>query len=133
VAAGAGEALRAAGLALGIPILTTGDRVLFIAGTTGLSNLWEIRLSPGSWRVQGVPHQRTFGMLSETPYSISGMGALSLLCCFMEWKAKRTSCYQSINCELPTAVAGGTPDRIVSILSTNTVQAESANPSAFHP
>ena len=78
VATGAGEALRAAGLPLGIPILMTGDRVLFLAGTTGRSNVWEIRLSLGSWRVQGVPHQLMFGTLSETPYSISGTGTLAL-------------------------------------------------------
>ena len=78
VATGAAEALRAAGLAQGIPILMTGDRVLFIARTAGRSNVWEIRLSPGAWRVQGVPHQLTFGTMSEIPRSISGTGTVAL-------------------------------------------------------
>ncbi|MGA2135235.1 MAG: LpqB family beta-propeller domain-containing protein [Bryobacteraceae bacterium] len=54
VATGAGEALRAAALAPGTPILMTGDRVLFVARTAERSNVWEMRLSPGSWRVQGL-------------------------------------------------------------------------------
>jgi serine/threonine protein kinase len=78
VATGAGETLGAAGLAQGIPILMTGDRVLFLAGTAGRSNVWEMRLSPGSWRVQGAPHQLTFGTLNEIPRSISGTGIVAL-------------------------------------------------------
>jgi serine/threonine protein kinase len=78
VATGAGAALRAAGLALGIPILMTGDRVVFLGGTPGRFNVWEIRLSPGSWRAQGVPRQLTFGTLSEFPHSVSGTGTLAL-------------------------------------------------------
>jgi eukaryotic-like serine/threonine-protein kinase len=78
VATGAGEALRAAGLAQGTPILMTGDRVLFIARTAERSNVWEMRLSPGSWRVQGVPHQLTFGTMTEIPRSVSGTGTVAL-------------------------------------------------------
>jgi hypothetical protein len=78
LATGAGAAMRAAGLTLGIPILMTGDRVLFIGGTTGRTNTWEIHLSPGSWRVQGVPHQLTFGTLMEVPKSISDTGTVAL-------------------------------------------------------
>ncbi len=78
VATGAAEALHAAGLAMGIPILMTGDRVLFLAGTAGRYNVWEICLSPGSRRVQGVPRQLTFGTLSEIPRSVSGTGILAL-------------------------------------------------------
>jgi hypothetical protein len=44
----------AAGLAPGTPILMTGDRVLFIARTAERSNVWEVRLSPGSWRCTGL-------------------------------------------------------------------------------
>jgi len=77
VATGAADALRAAGLALGIPLLMTGDRVLFLGGTTGRHNVWEIRLSPGA-RVVGVPHQLTFGTLSEYPASISAAGTVAL-------------------------------------------------------
>ncbi len=78
MATGAGEALRAAGMAQGAPILMTGDRVLFLAGTAERSNVWEMRLSPGSWRVQGVPHQLTFGTLTEMPRSVSATGTVAL-------------------------------------------------------
>ena len=77
MATGAADTLRAAGLALGIPLLMTGDRVLFLGGTTGRHNVWEIRLSPGA-RVVGVPHQLTFGTLSEYPASISATGTVAL-------------------------------------------------------
>jgi len=77
VATGAGEALRAAGLAGSNPRLMTGDRVLFIGGTAERSNTWEIRLSPDA-RVQGVPHQLTFGTVVEGPASISATGTLAL-------------------------------------------------------
>jgi serine/threonine protein kinase len=78
VATGAGEALRAAGLAQGTPILMTGDRVLFVARTAERSNVWEMRLSPGSWRVQGAPHQLTFGTMTEVPRSVSDTGTVAL-------------------------------------------------------
>ena len=78
VATGAGDVLRAAGLEIGIPMLMMGDRVLVQAGTSELSNTWEIRLSLSSWQVQGVPHQLTFGTLSDLPASISATGALAL-------------------------------------------------------
>ena len=78
VATGVGAALRAAGLPHAWPILMTGDRVLFASGSGQRSNAWEIRLSPGSWRVQGVPHQLTFGTLSEEPASISATGTVAL-------------------------------------------------------
>ncbi len=78
VPTGAGAASRAAGLTGAFPILMTGDRVLFSGETAERSNVWEIRLSPGSWRVQGVPHQLTFGTLSEFPTSISATGTVAL-------------------------------------------------------
>jgi tRNA A-37 threonylcarbamoyl transferase component Bud32 len=78
VATGAGAALRRAGLALGIPTLMTGDRVLFYGGTTSRNNTWEMRLLPGSWRVEGRPHQLTFGTLNEWPVSISATGSVAL-------------------------------------------------------
>jgi len=78
VATGAGAALRAAGLDASAPALMTGDRVLFNGGVNGRLNAWEIRLSPGSWRVQGTPHQLTFGTLIEMPHSISETGSVAL-------------------------------------------------------
>jgi hypothetical protein len=77
VATGAGDALRAAGI-VGASYLMAGDRVLFRAETAGRLNVWEIRLSPGSWRVQGVPRQLTFGTLEESPKSVSGTGTVAL-------------------------------------------------------
>src|ERR1035437_4431525 len=81
VPTGVGDAVRAAGLGnleVGQPVLMAGDRVLFPSGTGGRYNTWEIRLSPGSWRAQGVPHQLTFGTLAEFPSSISANGTVAL-------------------------------------------------------
>jgi dipeptidyl aminopeptidase/acylaminoacyl peptidase len=78
VATGAGDALRAAGLPLAPPYLMAGDRVLFAAKPRERLNIWEIRLSPGSWRVRGVPRQLTFGTLNEEPDSISATGTVAL-------------------------------------------------------
>ena len=77
IATGAGEALRAAGLGLAAPVLMKGDRVLFFGGTSGRYNVWEIGLSPDA-RVQGVPHQLTFGTLGEIPVSISATSRVAL-------------------------------------------------------
>jgi len=73
VATGAGAALRVAGLNVA-PRLMTGDRVLFNGGRS----VWEIRLSPSSWRVQGVPHQLASGTLDESPCSVSATGTVAL-------------------------------------------------------
>jgi Tol biopolymer transport system component/tRNA A-37 threonylcarbamoyl transferase component Bud32 len=78
VPTGAGDTLRAAGLARAGPIFMTGDRVLFWGGTGERINAWEIRLSPGSWRAHGVPRQLTFGTLHEAPVSISAAGTVAL-------------------------------------------------------
>jgi hypothetical protein len=78
VATGAGDALRAAGLRLTSPALMTGDRVLFGAGKGDRKNVWEIRLSPESWRVKGAPRQLTFGTLTEDPNTISATGTIAL-------------------------------------------------------
>ena len=78
VATGAGEALRAAGLKVTVPYLMTSDRVLFAADKGGRKNTWEIRLSPGSWRVTGAPHQLIFGTADEIPSSVSATGTLAV-------------------------------------------------------
>jgi len=78
LATGAGDALRTAGLGMGSPVLMTGDRVLFVGGGNERYNAWDIRLSPGSWRVQGAPRQLTFGTQIEVPASISATGSVAL-------------------------------------------------------
>jgi serine/threonine protein kinase len=78
VATGAGAALRAAGITVAAPFLMTGDRLLFAAGSGRRLNAWEIRLSPGSWRVRGVPRQLTFGTQIEAPHSVSADGTVAL-------------------------------------------------------
>jgi eukaryotic-like serine/threonine-protein kinase len=75
---GAGNALRAAGLGEARPEVMMGDRVLFLSGASGRENVWEIRLSPGSWRAQGVPRQLTSGTLIERPASISSTGTVAV-------------------------------------------------------
>ena len=79
VETGVGDALRAAGLGPTAPFLTVGDRVLFAARRRGPLNVWEVRLSPGSWRVRGIPQQLTFGTSNEFPVSLSSTGALAVL------------------------------------------------------
>jgi len=78
VATGAGDVLRAAGLGLTTYPLMTGDRVVFAPLKGERQNVWEIRLSPGSWRVAGPPRQLTFGTLDELPGTISATGMLAL-------------------------------------------------------
>ncbi|HYW41937.1 MAG TPA: protein kinase [Bryobacteraceae bacterium] len=75
---GAGDALRAAGLKLGLPRVVVGDRVLFEGGRSERMNVWEIRLSPDSWRVRGAPRQLTFGTENQSPFSISNTGVVAL-------------------------------------------------------
>jgi eukaryotic-like serine/threonine-protein kinase len=75
---GARNALRAVGLTLRTPpMLVAGDRALFSDDDEGRTT-WEIRLSPGPWRVRGVPRQLTFGTMSEIPVSISAAGTIAL-------------------------------------------------------
>ena len=76
---GAADALRTAGLTLeGAPLLIAGDRALFWGVKNERGSTWEVRLSPGPWRVQGVPHQLSFGTLVELPFSISATGTVAL-------------------------------------------------------
>jgi eukaryotic-like serine/threonine-protein kinase len=73
---GAGSVLRAAGLGLSMPAVMKSQRCLFWSAQG--KNVWEIRLSPGSWQVEGVPHQLTSGTLSERPASISSAGTVAI-------------------------------------------------------
>ncbi len=75
---GAGEALRAAGITQAAPYLMSGDRVIFAAGSGPRWNAWDIRLTPGSWRVRGTPRQLTFGTLIEAPNSLTATGVMAL-------------------------------------------------------
>jgi hypothetical protein len=59
VPTGAGARLRAVGLKAGLPILALANRILFGGSKGERGNLWEIHLSPGSWRVAGAPRQLT--------------------------------------------------------------------------
>ncbi len=77
-ATGAGDALRAAGLKLPGPLVIAGDRALFGGGKGERDNVWEIRFSPGSWRVRGAPRQLTFGTENQYPISISATSILAL-------------------------------------------------------
>ena len=78
VATGVGAALLAAGLTRSAPYMMVGDRALFGSGSLPRWNVWEIRLSPGSWRVRGVPRQLTFGTLSEAASGVSANGIVAL-------------------------------------------------------
>jgi serine/threonine protein kinase len=75
---GAGDALRAAGLEDAFPEAMSNDRVLFFDAAAGRANVWEIHLSPGSLRVQGVPQQLTSGTVNEFATSISSTGVVAV-------------------------------------------------------
>jgi len=78
VPTGAGEAIRAAGLGLTWSGAIVGDRVLFFGVGNQRHNVWEIRLTPGSWRVAGPPRQLTFGTEKELPTSVSAAGTAAI-------------------------------------------------------
>ena len=76
---GAGVALRAAGLKFAAPAQAVrtsqsagADRILFAAGKTDHTNIWEIRLSPDSMRVRRAPRQPKFGTEGQSPTSVAG-------------------------------------------------------------
>ena len=75
---GAGDAIRAAGLGITWASSIAADRLLFGSSMTQRGNVWEIRLTPGSWRVAGPPRQFTFGTQNEMPSSVSTDGTAAL-------------------------------------------------------
>ena len=68
---GAGERLRAAGFDFAVPSAVTGDRVFFNGPSVELGHVWEIELSPSTWRITGDPQQLTFGTEDEIAMSVS--------------------------------------------------------------
>ncbi len=103
-AIGARDALRAAGLKPTGSALITGNRLIFeAAGKTRQLNIWEIALSPGTWRAKGVPRQLTFGTMEESPVSVSAAGTLAL-----EVKKEFSDFYL-----LPLSPATGQPTGVV--------------------
>jgi len=78
-ATGAGEPLRAAGLKGRLALYgERRSRVLAGALKGDRFNVWEVRLSPGSWRVQAAPRQLTYGAVHEIPGTISATGTVAL-------------------------------------------------------
>jgi hypothetical protein len=78
IATGAGAALRAAGLEWTGPNAMTGNRVMFAGRKGERINVWEIDLSPGSWRVAGAPRQLTFGTETTTAGAVSAIGTAAV-------------------------------------------------------
>ena len=78
IATGAGAALRAAGLEEADPRVMRGNRVLFSGKKGEQFNVWEIDLTPGSWRVAGVPRQLTFGTEATTASGVSETGTAAV-------------------------------------------------------
>jgi len=54
-----------------VPELWLGEHVFFSAGAQHTSNLWRIRIAPGTWRVDSPPERLTFGSGLETQPSIA--------------------------------------------------------------
>jgi Tol biopolymer transport system component/DNA-binding winged helix-turn-helix (wHTH) protein len=77
---GAVEALRAAGLRAPLPIPGTwsaGDHeVVFATNETDSSNVWKMRISPSTYRVDGAPERLTFGTAIERNPIIANSGRI---------------------------------------------------------
>ncbi|HTS27533.1 MAG TPA: hypothetical protein VMH81_16770 [Bryobacteraceae bacterium] len=78
IATGAGAALRAAGLESATPTAVRGNRVLFSGKKGEQVNVWEIDLTPGSWRVAGAPRQLTFGTEQTLAEPVSAIGTTAV-------------------------------------------------------
>jgi Tol biopolymer transport system component len=78
IATGAGAALRAAGLESAHPEAMRGNRLLFRGQKGEQENVWEIDLTPGSWRVAGAPRQLTFGTERTTAGPVSATGTAAV-------------------------------------------------------
>ncbi len=72
---GAGAALRAAGLGASVPTAALGNRILFSGWKGERWNVWQIGLTPGSWRVTGSPRQLTFATEDVGVSGVSPAGA----------------------------------------------------------
>jgi Tol biopolymer transport system component len=77
---GAAHALDAIGMGVGsAPMVIAGDRALFHpTGLKDSAGLWEIDITPGSWRVHGTPRRLTSGTQSDQPYSAAGSGTVAI-------------------------------------------------------
>ena len=78
VATGAGDALRSAGLGITWAQAITGHRLFFGSSLSRRGNVWELRLTPGTWQAAGRPRQITFGTETERITSISANGTAAL-------------------------------------------------------
>jgi tRNA A-37 threonylcarbamoyl transferase component Bud32 len=78
IATGAGAALRTAGLEWAVPSAMRGNRVLLSGKKGEQYNVWELGLTPGSWRVAGVPRQLTFGTESTFAGAVSAIGTTTV-------------------------------------------------------
>ena len=74
----AAEELRAAGVGLGsAPMLVTAGLILSSGKQAG-GGLFEVKVTPGRWRIRGAPRQLTSGTQSDAPYSATANGTIAL-------------------------------------------------------
>ena len=93
--------------------LADGDRVLFSAAIgDGSENIWQLRLSPGDWRVVGEPQRLTSGIGERNP-SASQDGRFAFVSSTLDWDI------WSLPLEANRAEVRGEPERVVSGLSND--------------
>jgi WD40-like Beta Propeller Repeat len=77
VESGAGEALRRAGFDVASPAVMFGNRVIYW-GTFARPHVFDIPLSPDTWKVSGTPRQLTFGSERYYPTTVSTTGKVAI-------------------------------------------------------
>ena len=53
-----------------------GNRILFHGNVGDSSNMWQVPISPGTWRVSGTPQRVTFGTTDEAAASVTSDGRM---------------------------------------------------------
>lgn len=71
VATGAGDRLRAAGFSFPFPSAILAARAFFSGPTIERGHVWQVKLTPGTWHLNGEPQQLTFGTEDEIAASVS--------------------------------------------------------------
>lgn len=122
---GAVEALRAVGLRAPLPIPGTwsarNHAVVFATNETDSSNVWQIRISPSTNRVNGSPERLTFGTAIERNPIVANSGRIvfaSLVENVDIWRVKL---------DASTGQAAGAVERITDDAATDTLRSVSSD------
>jgi hypothetical protein len=75
---GAGDAMHAEGFGAALPVIMQNGRVVFIAAKDERLRLYDIGITPRSWRVTGTPRQLTFGIENALAHNVSSDGTVAV-------------------------------------------------------